>query len=101
MAARNAFDSALIETVKAGGIEGVILMSPRTAEIFVAICRHHDLFDYARPIYYFCLAESVAKRLEPLAPARVLVAGKPNRAALLALLAAPPLPGHDSVQCGS
>ncbi len=95
MDARSAFDSALIEEFKAGAIGGAILMSPRTAEIFVSLCGQYDLFECARPLDYFCLARSVANRLKPLDPVHVHVAPRPDRAALLELL---PPPGQDRVR---
>jgi uroporphyrinogen-III synthase len=98
MAARDAFDSLLAGDIKAGGIAGVILMSPRTAGIFVSLCRRHELLANAKALRYFCLAGSVAAKLEPLEAANVFVAAKPNRAALLALLATLPPAGHDLVK---
>ncbi|MBI4723943.1 MAG: uroporphyrinogen-III synthase [Rhodomicrobium sp.] len=98
MRARRAFEPWLVEEIEAGGIGGVILMSPRTAEIFVSLCRSHGLLDHVKMIQYFCLAESVASKLVPVGPDIVRVAAKPNRTALLSLLKASPPPGHDPVK---
>ncbi len=95
MKARDAFESQAAEALQAGAIGGVILMSPRTAEIFVSLCRHHDLLDSVKGLRYFCLAASVAKKLMPLQPVSVHIAAKPGRDALLALLEVLPTPGHD------
>ena len=95
MRARSAFESALVEAFEAGSIGGVILMSPRTAEIFVTLCERHGLFERAKSLGYFCLAKSVSNRLKPLDPVHVHVARKPERAALLKLL---PTPGQDPVR---
>ncbi len=98
MKARCAFDSQIAGEVKAGEIGGVILMSPRTAGIFVALCLQHGLLDYAKSLHYFCLASTVADRLKRLEPVHVHAALKPNRTALLALLAALPTTGQDRVK---
>ncbi len=98
MKARSEFESPVVDEIKAGRIGGVILMSPRTAEVFVSLCRKHLLLDCANALRYFCLAGSVARKLKPLEPAQVYVAVEPNRPALLALVAALPTPGHDRVK---
>ncbi len=98
MAARRAFESSVAEGLKAGTISHVILMSPRTGEIFTALCREHGLYDSVKSLRYFCLAQSVAKTLELAGPAQVQIADKPNRKALLALIAASPLAGQDRVK---
>lgn len=98
MEARQAFEAPLVAAFKTGTVDGVILMSPRTAEIFVSLCRSHELLDFVKNISYFCLAGSAAKNLKPLEPAHVHVAAKPNREALLALLADLPPSGHDPVR---
>ncbi len=98
MKGRDAFDSRIADEVKAGKIGGVILMSPRTAAIFVALCLQRGLLDYTKSLHYFCLASTVADRLKPLEPVHVHVALSPNRAALLALLPALPTPGQNRVK---
>ncbi|MFZ0571020.1 MAG: uroporphyrinogen-III synthase [Rhodomicrobium sp.] len=95
MEPRCALDSRIAGEVKAGEIGGVILMSPRTAEVFVALCRQHGLFDHTKSLHYFCLASTIADRLRPLEPVHVHVAPRPDRAALLALLPALPTPGQN------
>jgi uroporphyrinogen-III synthase len=98
MAPRLAFETASAEDLKSGRIDGVILMSPRTAEIFTGLCAACGLVENAKRLCYFCLAKTVEKKLEPLAPACLHVAEIPSRKALLALIAALPLRGHDRVK---
>ncbi len=74
--------------LKAGEIDGVILMSPRTAAIYVSLCHRHGITDCAKTPLYLCLSDNVAARLAPLEPHHVRVSGKPNRKALLELLQA-------------
>jgi uroporphyrinogen-III synthase len=95
MEARAAFEPEVAAGIADGQIGGVILMSPRTAETFVALCHGHGLILRARYLRYLCLAESVACKLKPLAPAQVDVASEPGRKALLGLVAALPRPGQD------
>jgi uroporphyrinogen-III synthase len=93
-----AFEAGLAGDLKSGRIGGAILMSPRTAEIFAGLCAAHGLAGNAKALCYFCLSETVARKLEPLRPACLYVAEIPSRKALLALIAALPLQGHDRVE---
>jgi uroporphyrinogen-III synthase len=74
--------------LKAGDVDGVILMSPRTAEIYVSLCHRHVVTDSAKTPPYFCLSKNVAAKLAPLKPNHVRVPAEPNRKALLELLLA-------------
>jgi uroporphyrinogen-III synthase len=98
MQARRAFDSCIADEIGGGEIGGVILMSPRTADVFVMLCERHGLSSSAKSLHYYCLASSVAKELKRLDPVYVHVAAKPSRAALLALLPELPTPGQDRVK---
>jgi uroporphyrinogen-III synthase len=95
MVPRAAFEASLVDAFKSGRIGGVILMSPRTAEIFAGLCAVHGLIENVKGLCYFCLAKTVAKKLEPLDPAYLHIAEIPSRTALLALIAALPPGGHD------
>ena len=88
MEACREFSPAIDAMLKAGGIDGVILMSPRTAEIYVSLCHRHGIADCAKSPLYFCLSRNVAAKLASLKPNHVHVSGKPNRMALLELLLA-------------
>ncbi|MFZ1107918.1 MAG: uroporphyrinogen-III synthase [Rhodomicrobium sp.] len=74
--------------MEAGRIDGVILMSPRTAEIYVSLCHTHGRLRCAKTLSYFCLSANVAAKLSSLEPDRVLISRKPNKQALLDLLCA-------------
>ena len=86
MEACREFSARVGEMLKAGEVDGVILMSPRTAEIYVSLCHRHGIADRAKSLSYICLSENVAAKLAPLKPDRIRVAAKPNRKALLELL---------------
>ena len=74
--------------LKVGDVDGVILMSPRTAEIYVSLCHRHGITDSAKTPPYFCLSENVVAKLAPLKPNHVRVPAEPNRKALLELFLA-------------
>jgi uroporphyrinogen-III synthase len=74
--------------LKAGEIDGVILMSPRTAEIYVSLCHRYGNPNCAKTPSYFCLSGNVAAKLASLSPDCVLVSRKPTKEALLDLLSA-------------
>jgi uroporphyrinogen-III synthase len=88
MEACREFGAAVDAMLKAGDVNGVILMSPRTAEIYVSLCHRHGVADCAKSPLYFCLSKNVAAKLASLKPNHVRVSGKPNRTALLELLVA-------------
>ncbi|MCH9765122.1 MAG: uroporphyrinogen-III synthase [Alphaproteobacteria bacterium] len=77
--------------LNAGKVNGVILMSARSARAFTDLMRHHNLTSTAGQMHYFCLSPSVKDALlntlaEP--PAHpVLIPTQPNTEELLALIA--------------
>jgi uroporphyrinogen-III synthase len=95
MKARSALDDEVAGQIGRGEIGGAILMSPRTADIFLSLCARHEILHRARSLDYFCLAKSVANRLKGLDSGRLHVAARPDRAALLALLPSPSTHGQD------
>jgi uroporphyrinogen-III synthase len=72
--------------LKSGKIDGVILMSPRTAAIFAALMRKHGVTEAAR-LRCYCLSPSVAKAAAPLG-VPLVVAVRPREEDVLALLSA-------------
>src|SRR6476660_600163 len=73
-----AFSAETGTAIRAGSLDAVILMSPRTGEIFTDLMHRAGLNDAARGLLYICLSEAVARQLAPLAPERIEVATKPN-----------------------
>jgi uroporphyrinogen-III synthase len=80
-------DPPVADAIRAGAIDGVLLMSPRTAAVFAELVRREGLAATAARLTFYCLSQSVAAALGPLAPRRVAVAVKPSSEELLALLA--------------
>lgn len=68
-----------------GTLDGVILMSPRTAQIFARLNRNNAA--NLASLYCFCLSPAVATNVEGFG-LKLRVAAKPNQEELLALIAA-------------
>jgi uroporphyrinogen-III synthase len=71
--------------LNAGELDGVILMSPRTAAIFAALVVRADALTQAARLDCYCLSAAVAQAVETL-KARAIVAARPTEEDVLALL---------------
>jgi uroporphyrinogen-III synthase len=86
MVPATAFADKTVEELVAHDIDGVILMSPRTAAIYAALVARHGLVSAARTLPHFCLSEAVARRLKPLGPVPTRIAEAPRLEEVLALV---------------
>jgi uroporphyrinogen-III synthase len=86
-AARDRLPLEVVSGLTSGTIDGVLLFSPRTAQIFVDLIQKAGLGSHVRSLVAFCLAGSVAAALQPLSFGQILVADQPHQAALIDLLA--------------
>lgn len=77
-------ESAL-SLLNAGKLDGVVLMSPRTAAIFAALVVRHDALTQASRLHCYCLSAAVAQAVEPL-KANTIVAARSSEEELLALI---------------
>ncbi len=75
----------LLTRIVLGEIDGVILLSPRTAQTYVDLVMAHQVERSARRMQHFCLSSAVAQRLAPLQPKVIKVSEKPNIGDILAL----------------
>lgn len=75
------------QAIKAGRLDAVILMSPRTANVFVDLARAAGLGTEAGRLEFYCLSPAVAGALAPLAAQNVKIARLPNAEEMLAALA--------------
>lgn len=75
----------LLHNIKNGRIEGVVLLSGRTAEAYVDVMNTSKLLHFTRRMTHFCLSKAVADRLSPLQPINVELSSAPNIDELLAL----------------
>jgi len=72
----------------AGGIDGVLHFSRRSAEAYVEAARTADMVANALKPIHFCLSAQVAEPLAQAGADDIRVAERPNEAALIALIAA-------------
>lgn len=75
----------LLHNLKSGRIDGVMLLSGRTAEAYTTIVRSHRLLSCAREMTHFCLSQAVASKLSPLQPINIELSAAPNIDDMLAL----------------
>lgn len=74
-----------LSLLSGGKLDGVILMSPRTAKIFADLLARHGLLAQAKRLVCYCLSEAVAEAVAPLG-LDVRVAARPREEDVLALV---------------
>jgi uroporphyrinogen-III synthase len=89
----DSFAETAREALGNGKLDGVILMSPATAQTFMALVDAPELQVIARKLTYFCLSHNVAEPLKALEDARILISSSPREDDLLALI------GHEAANC--
>jgi len=72
-------------SIRDGSLDGIILMSPRTAKTFVALLERYGVLTQATRLICYCLSEAVAEVVAPLG-FRVRVAAHKREEDVLALL---------------
>jgi uroporphyrinogen-III synthase len=80
-----ALPAEALSSLKAGKLDGAILMSRRTAEIFAGLVGEHGLVTQRTRLVCYCLSQAVAEVLAPLG-FRVRVAARPREEDVLALV---------------
>jgi uroporphyrinogen-III synthase len=86
MQAATSFAADVVEQLASGEIDGIILLSPRTASVYAKLVLAHELAECVRGLPHFCLSAAVARRLQPLAPTDVVTADTPRLEEVLALI---------------
>jgi uroporphyrinogen-III synthase len=86
MVAATSLSEETVERLGFGEIDGVILLSPRTAGIYAGLVMKQGLASAARALVHFCLSPAVAQRLAPLGSVRVEIAENPRLEEVLALI---------------
>lgn len=86
MAAAKSLTPKTIEAIFNGDLDAVMLLSPRSADIWVSLVKKHAIEDAARGLRHLCLSPAVARRLAPLKPMRVDAAESPTLDEMLALV---------------
>jgi uroporphyrinogen-III synthase len=75
-----------IQQIYDGEADAVMLLSPRTADIWVKLIKKYDLGATAACLLHLCLSPAVARRLAPLGPLRIETAETPSLDGMLALV---------------
>jgi uroporphyrinogen-III synthase len=86
MVAATALGEATVEALAMREIDGVLLMSPRTAAIYVRLVARHGLTSTVRALPHFCLSAAVARQLKPLGAVPTEIAEAPRLEEVLALI---------------
>jgi uroporphyrinogen-III synthase len=86
MQAATSFTDDVVEQLAMGEIDGVILLSARTAAVYAKLVRAHRLQEIVRPLLHFCLSAAVARRLAPLGQVAQITAQAPKLEEVLALI---------------
>jgi uroporphyrinogen-III synthase len=86
MIAASAFKETTVEAFAMGEIEGVLLMSPRTAAIYARLVAKHGLTSSVGALPHFCLSVAVARQLQPLGAVPTKIAEAPRLEEVLALI---------------
>ena len=84
--AASSFAPGIADRILSRGIDGVVLMSPRTAKIYVEIVKTAALQNQAAHLYHFCLSNTVALALGGLPVTKVEISSSPNAKEMLALI---------------
>jgi len=81
----SALPAQALSLLKAGQLDGVILMSPRTAATFAKLVARQEVVTEAKRLVCYCLSEAVAEAVAPLGCV-IRVAAQPREEDVLALL---------------
>jgi uroporphyrinogen-III synthase len=81
------FAAASVASLRNKRIDGIILLSPRTADVYAGLVASHNLGVAVKGLLHVCVSPATAARLAPLSLERITVAAAPNLQEVLALLA--------------
>jgi uroporphyrinogen-III synthase len=84
--AAKALDDSITGLLASRSLDAAILMSPRTARVWVSLVRALPEAPDLSKVVHICLSDAVAKALQPLGPAKIEVSGAPNSGEIVALV---------------
>ncbi len=84
--AATALPPEVVAQIKAGQIDAVMLMSPRTAEIWTRLAAKHGIQDQLNKMVHFCLSPAIAAKLQLAPEARIEIAVEPHMNEMLSLI---------------
>jgi hypothetical protein len=82
------FEPPVAVALGEGALDGVLHFSARSAEAYLACAAHGGIGDRALAPVHYCLSRQVAAPLTAAGAAAVLIAARPDEAALLELVGA-------------
>jgi uroporphyrinogen-III synthase len=85
-AVTRAFPDELIAALESGDVQAVLHFSRRSAENYLAGARAAGIADEALAVRHYCLSAQVAAPLQAAGAKRVVIAPRPEEAALIELL---------------
>jgi uroporphyrinogen-III synthase len=83
---------AAVRAIRGREVDGVVLFSPRTADTFVALVAEAGSTEACRRLTAFCLSDAVAAKAGTVAWNRIVVARRPDRAAMVEAICTPTAP---------
>jgi uroporphyrinogen-III synthase len=81
--------AALAETIRAG-VDGIVLMSPRTAGIFARLVKSFNLEGEAQAITCYCYSNAIAEALSEMEGLTIAVPSRPTEDELIGLIGPAP-----------
>lgn len=84
---RDRLSAPTLDAMRSGAIDGVLLMSPSTADAYATLIASHELAGRVKNIVHLCISANVAARLNRLDSIRTAIAVQPNLEEMLALVA--------------
>ena len=78
---------AVVDGLSAGDFDAVILMSPRTAEVWQRLIGEAGLASRLGQLTHVCLSPAVADKLQILSKLKIVVAQEPNGQEIVSLIA--------------
>jgi len=83
--ARERLSGVAVDALRAGGVDGVLFYSNRSAESFAAALRTAGLAPLSERVTLFCLSSAVAEPLKSFG-GRIVIADAPNQLSLFSLI---------------
>ena len=86
MAAAQSLSRASADLIKTKALDGVILMSPRTAGVFAKLIIARNLLAAIEGLTCYCLSDAVAQRVGALKKAKILISARPDLHEMIKLI---------------
>jgi len=84
--AADRFSAEINDALKAGQFDGVLHYSRRSTDIFVACAKRGDAVSAITGLKHFCLSKRASEPLSDIGAGQILVAARPDEAAMMDLI---------------